>query len=86
MVETCLPAFFLERFHPQRPHELSDSDRRKISMCILLFRMAVKILLESIVQVDFVCQPWVDGSPVCCLALLVVSLLDDAQPFVSFHV
>lgn len=36
MVKAGLPAFFLERFHPQRPHELSDSDRRKVPVRVLL--------------------------------------------------
>ena len=78
MVKAGLPAFFLERFHPQRPHELSDSDRRKVPVRVLLPCVSIKILLESDVQINFVGQPRVDRPPVGRFGFLVGALLDDA--------
>lgn len=86
MVKTGLPPFFLERFHPQRPHELSDSDRRKVPVRVLLLCVRIKILLESVAQINLVGQPRVDRPPVGRFGVLVVALLDDAQSLVPFHV
>lgn len=74
-----LPAFPLDGFHPQRPHDLPDRHGGIFAILIFPFGVAVKIFLEAVMQVNFIGQPWVDGAPVGRLGLLVVSLLDHAQ-------
>lgn len=86
MVKAGLPSLFLQRLHPQRPHELSDSDRRKVPVRVLLLCVSIKILLESAAQINFVGQPRVDRPPVGHFGFLIVTLLDDAQSLVPFHV
>lgn len=78
-VKYCLPAFFSDGLHPQRPHDLADRHGGIFAILIFPFGVAVEIFLETVMQVDFVSQPRVNGAPVGCLGLLVVSLLDHAQ-------
>ena len=81
-----LPAFFLQRLHAQCPHDLPNGHSRILAFCIFLPSMIVKILLESVMQVDFVRQPGVNGTPVSSLRFLVISLLNNTQPFPLFPV
>lgn len=85
-VKHGLPAFFLEGFHTQCPHDLPYGHSRVLALCVFLLCVAVKILPEPFMQIDLVGQPGVDGAPVSSLGFLVVTLLDHAQAFPLFPV
>lgn len=53
-VKHGLPAFFAQRLHPQRPHDLPDRDRWILAILISSLGMVVKILLEPFMEVYFI--------------------------------
>ena len=85
-VKHSLPAFLFQWLHPQRPHDLPHGHSRIFSVLIFSFGMAVKILLEPVMQVNFIGQPWVYGTPVGRFAFLVVALLDHAQALAALFI
>ena len=85
-VKHSLPAFLFQWLHPQRPHDLPHSHGWIFSILIFPLRMAVEVFLKSIMQVDLVGQPWVDGAPVGRPAFLVVALLDHAQALAALFI
>ena len=78
-IKYCLPAFFFQWFHAQGPHDLPDCDGGIAAIRIFLLRMMVEILLETVMQIDFIVQPWVNSTPCGGFRFLVKTLLDDTK-------